>query len=153
MTGQIWQLYALYASMAILGAGAGAVTWTFLIAERFEKNRGLALGIALSGTGVASMVMPWVATIGVELSDWRSGYLGVAAFCLLVILPLCAIVLRNYRPSQHAVKSVCFFYQGFRAPAKCTAIQPGSIFVLPGYLHICHIKAFGRQSRACPTTG
>jgi len=105
MTGQIWQLYVLYASMAILGAGAGAVTWTFLIAERFEKNRGLALGIALSGTGVASMVMPWVATIGVELSDWRSGYLGVAAFCLLVILPLCAIVLRNYRPSQHAVKS------------------------------------------------
>ena len=93
MAGSAWQLYFFYAAMALLGAGAGAVSWTFLIADRFERSRGLALGIALSGTGLAAVLVPRIAAAGLEWGGWQGAYLWLASFGLLLILPLCAIGL------------------------------------------------------------
>lgn len=93
MTGQIWQLYLLYGLMALTGAGAGAVSWTFLIASRFSASRGLALGIALSGTGLAAMLLPRVASAGLSWGDWRTSYLLLSAIGLCIILPLCLLLL------------------------------------------------------------
>jgi len=93
ITGAAWQLYLLYGLMALLGAGAGAVSWTYLIVNRFEKTRGLALGVALSGTGVAAMLMPRIAAFGLEQGGWQASYLILGAYGLFVILPLCALLL------------------------------------------------------------
>lgn len=93
MTGSIWQLYLLYAAMALLGAGAGAVSWTYLIASRFHASRGLALGVGLSGTGLAAAVTPQIAAAGLDSGGWSGSYLGLALVCLVVILPLCLIAL------------------------------------------------------------
>ena len=93
ITGAAWQLYLLYGLMALLGAGAGAVSWTYLIVNRFEKTRGLALGIALSGTGIAAMLMPRIAAFGLGQGGWQASYLILGAYGLLVILPLCALLL------------------------------------------------------------
>ncbi|MEZ5687745.1 MAG: MFS transporter [Caenibius sp.] len=97
MTGWVWELYLFYALIAIVGAGAASVSWIFLIADRFEKSRGLALGVALSGTGVAAILLPRLAATGVDLWGWRGAYLGIAAFGLLVILPLCMLILPRHR--------------------------------------------------------
>lgn len=93
ITGAAWQLYLLYGLMALLGAGAGAVSWTYLIVDRFEKTRGLALGIALSGTGIAAMLMPRIAAFGLGQGGWQASYLILGAYSLFVILPLCALLL------------------------------------------------------------
>ncbi len=93
MTGALWQLYAVYALMSLLGAGAGAVGWTSLLAARFDKARGLALGLGLSGTGLCAMLMPQIALFGISIGGWRSAYLALCAFVLLVILPLCFLIL------------------------------------------------------------
>lgn len=93
MTGSIWQLYLLYAAMALLGAGAGAVSWTYLIASRFHASRGLALGVALSGTGLAAAVTPQIAAAGLASGGWSASYLWLAGVCLLIVLPLCLIAL------------------------------------------------------------
>ena len=93
LTGAAWQLYLLYGLMALLGAGAGAVSWTYLIATRFERTRGLALGIALSGTGLAAMLMPRLAAFGLDRGGWQTSYLVLGAYGLLIILPLCALLL------------------------------------------------------------
>jgi MFS family permease len=93
MTGALWQLYAAYSAMAVLGAGAGAVAWTSLIAGAFTKARGLALGLALSGTGLCAILMPQLAAAAMADYGWRGAYLAFAAFALLVVLPLCALVL------------------------------------------------------------
>ncbi|MXP24687.1 MFS transporter [Altererythrobacter indicus] len=93
MTGSAWQLYLLYAAMALLGAGAGAVSWTFLIADRFVRSRGLALGVALSGTGLAAFITPRIAVAGLEWGGWQGAYIWLAGFCLLLILPLCLLGL------------------------------------------------------------
>ena len=93
ITGAAWQLYLLYGLMALLGAGTGAVSWTYLIVNRFEKTRGLALGIALSGTGVAAMLLPRIAAFGLGHGGWQASYLILGAYGLFVILPLCALLL------------------------------------------------------------
>ena len=102
MTGAVWQLYLLYGLMALLGAGAGGVSWTSLIAGRFERSRGLALGVALSGTGVAAMVVPRIAEAGLQHGGWQAGYLALAFFGLIVVLPLCALLLPR---RKHGVDS------------------------------------------------
>lgn len=100
MTGWLWQLYAAYAMMALLGAGANAVSWSTYVAASFDKSRGLALGIALSGTGVSAIIMPKIAEWGLGLWGWRFAYLALMAFVLVIALPLCALFVPKDVPNR-----------------------------------------------------
>ena len=99
ITGSLWQLYSVYALMSLLGAGAGAVAWTSLIAGNFDKARGLALGVGLSGSGLCSILMPAIAAASILQWGWRGAYIALAAFCLLVVVPLCWLFLPRDGPS------------------------------------------------------
>lgn len=76
------------------------------IARLFQQRRGLALGIATSGsTGGQFLIMPVVALILAEL-DWRWSFIGLGALSLL-LAPLLWVMLRpegtsqkNDRPTQ-----------------------------------------------------
>ena len=92
-TGTLWQLYLSYALMSVLGAGAGGVGWSTLLSGRFEKSRGLALGLGLSGTGLCAALMPQIAAFGIEHFGWRGAYILLAAFTALIVLPACFAVL------------------------------------------------------------
>lgn len=92
-TGSLWQLYAAYALMSVLGTGAGMIGWGALISGRFDKARGLALGLALSGTGLCAALMPQIALAGMSVLGWRGAYLFLAGFVLLIALPICMAVL------------------------------------------------------------
>jgi MFS family permease len=92
-TGSLWQLYAAYALMSVLGTGAGMIGWGALISGRFDKARGLALGLALSGTGLCAALMPQIALAGMSFMGWRGAYLFLAGFVLLIALPVCMAVL------------------------------------------------------------
>lgn len=98
MNGGLWQLYAAYAMMSLLGAGASAVAWSTYVAASFERSRGLALGIALSGTGLSAVLMPGIAAIGLDLWGWRSAYLALVAFVIIAVLPLCAAFVPRTMP-------------------------------------------------------
>ena len=63
MDGQLWILYLAYGAMAILGAGTIPVTWTRAITTNFFRQRGLALGITLSGTGLCAILVIDVSAI------------------------------------------------------------------------------------------
>ncbi len=98
MGGALWQLYTVYALMSLLGAGAGAVGWTTLIAGRFDKARGLALGIGLSGTGLCSVLMPQIAAAAMAIWGWRGAYVALALYGIIVVLPLSFLLLPRDRP-------------------------------------------------------
>ena len=55
MDGSLWMLYGAYTAMALLGAGTIPVTWTRAITSTFTEQRGFALGIMLSGTGICAI--------------------------------------------------------------------------------------------------
>ena len=85
---ELWMIYLSYSLMAILGAGTIPVTWTRAITATFFQQRGLALGIMLSGTGICAIVIPQYTVWLVEEFGWRVAYLGLAALPLLFAGPL-----------------------------------------------------------------
>lgn len=74
--------------VAILGAGTLPITWTSVINHWFTKNRGLALGITLSGTGIAASIAPTYTSWLITVFGWRSAYLLLGATAIAIALPI-----------------------------------------------------------------
>lgn len=106
MTGALWQLYAVYGLMSLLGTGAGAVGWTSLLAQRFDRARGLALGIGLSGTGLCAVLMPQIALQAMLLWGWRGAYFSLSAFILLLVFPLAFMLLPRNAEAAYSDENV-----------------------------------------------
>ncbi|MFV0926581.1 MFS transporter [Pseudomonas sp. 1239] len=88
VTSSIWSMYLAFALLPIVGMGALAVTWTQLISLWYDRNRGLALAVGLSGTGVTAATVPRLMAWGIEQWDWRAAFVILALLNLLVLLPL-----------------------------------------------------------------
>src|SRR5690606_3046197 len=71
--GSIWTLYGLFFLVTFAGVGTLQVTWTQVVNLWFDKNRGLALAMILSGSGIAGLVLPPMVTTAVEMWGWRGG--------------------------------------------------------------------------------
>jgi MFS family permease len=99
--GTLWHLYLGFAMLAFAGVGTLQVTWSHLVNEWFERNRGLALAIVLSGTGLAASVLPPLLTWSIAHWDWRAGFVVMAAPTLLLTLPLTLMWMRS--PARSAV--------------------------------------------------
>lgn len=65
-------------AMAVLTAGSTPVTFTRIVAARFARHRGLALGIALSGAGITGTILPRLLVPHIAEHGWRSGYQALA---------------------------------------------------------------------------
>jgi MFS family permease len=71
-------LYLAFIAAGIAGAGVSPVSYNRIIVHRFHKNRGLALGVALSGTGLGGMILPWIVQPVVAEQGWRPAFLLLA---------------------------------------------------------------------------
>lgn len=105
LRGMLWQFYLSYALIALLGAGTSAVTWSSLIVGQFAASRGLALGVALAGTGLSAILTPWIAEFGIATGGWRLAFLMLAAFPALVVAPACLWLLPRESRSAGATAS------------------------------------------------
>jgi MFS family permease len=98
--------YAMWLIIALVGGGTTPVVWTRAVNLWFDKGRGLALGIALAGAGVAGIVAPAFATALVQEFGWQGAYLGIGFLILFVALPLVALFFNDHAPiassGQHA---------------------------------------------------
>ena len=56
-TGQLWQFYAAYAAMALLGAGTIPVTWTTAVTTNFHRQRQITRAAPFLG-GSLALAMP-----------------------------------------------------------------------------------------------
>ena len=83
--GSIWTLYLMFAILPIIGMGALAVTWTQLINLWFVEDRGLALAIGLSGTGITAVVAPNMMAWSIEQYSWQAPFVLLACLNLLLI--------------------------------------------------------------------
>ena len=87
----------------LIGALGTSATFAPLVADTsqwFDRRRGIALAICMSGNYVAGAVWPPVLQHFIDTVGWRQAYLGTGVFCMLTMLPL-ALVLRR-RPPLHA---------------------------------------------------
>ncbi len=99
LSGDIRHYYLMHALIPLLGAGTLPLAYSRIIVAWFEKRRGLALGIALSGFGVGAAMVPALGQWMIGQFGWRQAYLLFGGLILLSSLPLAAFVLRE-RPAQ-----------------------------------------------------
>ncbi len=87
-SGDITHFYLAWFLVALLGCGTTPLTWTRAINERFDSARGLALGLTLLGTGLASIFGPTLIQALIDDGGWQAGYQGMAVFTVVIVLPL-----------------------------------------------------------------
>jgi predicted MFS family arabinose efflux permease len=89
--------YLAFAGMAVLGAGSSPVSWTRGIATSFSRQRGLALGLVLTGTGLCAIVIPQFVTAMIAWGGVDIALIGLGLLPVLIALPL---VWWLFRPDE-----------------------------------------------------
>jgi len=78
------QVYAAYGLGIGLGVGCSYVPAVGAVQRWFVRHRGLASGIAVSGIGVGTLVMPPLASYWVAALGWRHAYLALGVLAAVV---------------------------------------------------------------------
>ncbi len=73
------EIYAAYGLGIGLGVGCSYVPAIGAVQRWFARRRGFASGLAVSGIGVGTLVMPIFATFLIERLGWREAYLALGA--------------------------------------------------------------------------
>jgi MFS family permease len=96
--GSLPLFYLNWGLIALLGAGTLPITWTRAVNNWFDVRKGLALGLALLGTGLFGyLVKPFTAWV-IAGYGWRVAYLAIGALPLLIALP---VALAAFRDTDH----------------------------------------------------
>ncbi len=92
----------------LIGLLGTSATFAPLVADTsqwFDRRRGIALAICMSGNYTAGAVWPPVMQFFIDSVGWRQTYVGMGVFCVISMLPL-ALVLRRRPPIQPAPATV-----------------------------------------------
>ena len=95
-SGSLWTF--CIAQGLLLGLLGTSATFAPLVADTslwFDKRRGIALAICMSGNYVAGTLWPPVIQHFTQSAGWRPTYVGIGLFCLLTMLPLALIYRRR----------------------------------------------------------
>lgn len=94
LSGSLTEYFALMLAISVLAAGTTPIPFSRLVNEAFDRARGLALGIAMCGTGITAALAPGILAPIVETRGWRLGYQAMAV-AVVVIIPLVAWLMRT----------------------------------------------------------
>lgn len=84
----LWSWFALWLFFALVYPFANNNIWCLSVASRFDRSRGLALAIALCGTGVASAAAPYLTSLSLARFGWSTTYHLMGLTALVIGLPL-----------------------------------------------------------------
>ena len=95
--------YVAMMLLALANAGLGDVSIGSVITKWFERRRSLALGFAMVGSNIGSIL--YIAAMGemLESASWRVAALTVGLGGVAIILPFAALVVRDPRPGEGAL--------------------------------------------------
>lgn len=95
LSGDVRHLYILFMVLPFAAAGTLPATFTRFAVAWFDRRRGLALGIALSGVGIGAAVLPPFSQFIIAEFGWRNAFFAIAGLATLVIFPIAAFFLVN----------------------------------------------------------
>jgi predicted MFS family arabinose efflux permease len=83
LRGSVSAYLLMFAAVALLGSGTLPLTWSRALNNRFEANKGLALGLSLFGTALSgSLLKPYLFAL-VDRGGWRAGFIGLGCLPLV----------------------------------------------------------------------
>jgi len=86
------EVYAAYGLGVGLGIGCAYVPAVAAVQRWFSRRRGFASGLAVSGIGVGTLVMPPFVAFLIGLLGWRGTYLALGIFTLVVGVALASLI-------------------------------------------------------------
>jgi MFS family permease len=90
----IKRFYLTYFVLGLVANGTAQFAYTRTILTWFKKQRGIAIAVILTGSGVGSILIPPATQWMIDHHGWRSAYL-MLGFIALFGLPLTALLVRN----------------------------------------------------------
>jgi MFS family permease len=87
-TGSVLNWSLLWLVVAFGAVLAQANVWASAVASRFDKGRGLALAVTLSGSSFCAAIVPVLATWLIGEYGWRMAFVGVGLAWLAVAFPV-----------------------------------------------------------------
>jgi MFS family permease len=94
-------LYPLFATQGLFATCQVPLGYAKVITAWFDRERGLALGIAVAGAGLGVALVPQLVAYLIVHHGWRAAYVGLGAFILLIAFVPVALFIRE-PPSKAA---------------------------------------------------
>ena len=91
----LWAYYLRYFLLAVLALGTTHIAFARVVTLWFDRRRGLALGIVLSGVGVGGFLWPLYVQAMIEAYGWRQAWLLLALAVAVLAVPVVALLLRD----------------------------------------------------------
>jgi len=88
-------LYVLFPIVGLTSVGQTPAAYSKAISAWFDKDRGLALGIALAGVGLGTALVPQFSQYLINNFGWRNAYLGLGFAILLLAFIPAALFIRE----------------------------------------------------------
>lgn len=104
MPAQFWAPLLVFALIQSVGQATATVPHTRVVSSWFARNRGMALGLTITGIPIISaIVSPFLSAL-IEADGWRTGYYVLAGLTLFVGLPVNLLLVRERRVAPTPVE-------------------------------------------------
>ena len=105
LTPHLWHLYAIFFVLGVVGNGTAQMAYSRAVSSWFERRRGTALAIVMSGGAVGAIVLPPAAEALIQSIGWRPACAILGALVIAVGVPIVARVIRE-RPVPYGTATV-----------------------------------------------
>lgn len=91
----LWQLYGIVLLMGLAVAGLGDVSVSHVVSRWFQRRRGLALGIAFTGSNIGGFLVTRFSGAVAEVESWRLAFLAMGLLAFAVLVPAALWLVRD----------------------------------------------------------
>jgi MFS family permease len=101
LTRHLWQLYATFLILGIVGNGTAHLAYSRVLTTWFRERRGVAFSILLGGGAVGAIILPPIAEALIHAVGWRASFAILGGGVLVIGLP-CGSRIRARPHSTHS---------------------------------------------------
>jgi MFS family permease len=96
----LFQFYLFFGGIVAIGVTSVSIAaYSPILAQWFEKKRGVAVGISVSGMGLGTFLLVPLTQYFIALWGWRTAFVALAGLFLVVLFPSMLIFLRH-KPAE-----------------------------------------------------
>lgn len=148
-TGTYANWLALWCLIAFGNLWLQATVWTSAVGSRFEKSRGLAFAITLSGASLSAAVFPVLSTWLIAHYGWRTAFVAMGGIWAAIVLPVMLFFFRGaqdgagaQRGAAKAAASIlpgASVREGLRSPAFYKLLLASGLFTFTTLGLVVHL--------------
>ncbi len=95
----LWEFYLYFGVLGGIGRAAARAPLLSAVFQSFTKRKGLAVGLALSGTGIGTLIFPSLARYIMSVSSWRLAFVALGLVSWGILIPV-AFLITKPRPGE-----------------------------------------------------